>query len=502
MINGTMMQYFHWYYPGDGTLWNKVKADAPRLASLGINAVWLPPATKGASGGHSVGYDVYDLYDLGEFDSKGLVRTRYGTRVEYLQAIEALHKNGIQVYADIVVNHLGGGDETETIKVIKMNPDNRNEGVSEPYDIEAYTKFTYPARNKKYSDYVWDHMSFSGVDYDHASGETAIYNIQNEHGADWEEMITSEMGNYDYLMYCDIEFRNPAVREELKRWGKWYYETTGIDGFRLDAVKHISPLFYNEWLAYMREISGKEMFAVGEYWAPGDLPLLLKYIEATEGRMSIFDAALHHNLHAASKGGNSYDLTKIFDNSLVQVRPDLAVTVVENHDTQPLQSLEAPVDPWFKPLAYALILLRDTGYPCIFYPDLYGADYTDKGRDDNEHQIIMPALDSLSKLCKLRKEAAYGTQHNYLDFANCIGWTREGVDEVEASGCAIVMSNGEAGSKHMYVGLRHAGKIFEDALGNIKEEIMIDEKGETLFTCAPGSLSVWVNKELLPKISG
>jgi alpha-amylase len=55
------------------------------------------------------------------------------------------------------------------------------------------------------------------------------------------------------------------------------------------------------------------------------------------------------------------------------------VTLVGNHDTQPLQALEAPVESWFQPLAYALVLLRESGVPCVFYPDLYGARYTDKG---------------------------------------------------------------------------------------------------------------------------
>ncbi|MEP6725329.1 MAG: hypothetical protein ABJC98_05925 [Bacteroidota bacterium] len=42
----------------------------------------------------------------------------------------------------------------------------------------------------------------------------------------------------------------------------------------------------------------------------------------------------------------------------------------DNHDTQPLQTLEAPGDPWFRPIAYALILLRKNGYPSVFYPDI------------------------------------------------------------------------------------------------------------------------------------
>ncbi len=58
MINGTMMQYFHWYIPNDGTFWKKVRADAKHLADIGINAVWLPPAHKGKEGANASGYDV------------------------------------------------------------------------------------------------------------------------------------------------------------------------------------------------------------------------------------------------------------------------------------------------------------------------------------------------------------------------------------------------------------------------------------------------------------
>lgn len=68
--NGTMMQYFHWYVPNDGTLWTQVENNAPTLAENGFTALWLPPAYKGAGGSNDVGYGVYDMYDLGEFDQK------------------------------------------------------------------------------------------------------------------------------------------------------------------------------------------------------------------------------------------------------------------------------------------------------------------------------------------------------------------------------------------------------------------------------------------------
>jgi alpha-amylase len=54
---------------------------------------------------------------------------------------------------DIVVNHLGGADEAEKIFVKRVNPDNRNEFTSDVFEIEAYTKFTYPQRHGKYSDF-------------------------------------------------------------------------------------------------------------------------------------------------------------------------------------------------------------------------------------------------------------------------------------------------------------------------------------------------------------
>jgi len=232
---------------------------------------------------------------------------------------------------------------------------------------------------------------------------------------------------------------------------------------------------------------------VGEYWAPGRLELLLRYIDATEGHMSLFDSALQHNLHTASKSGNSYDLSTVLNDSLMLANPSKAVTVVDNHDTQPLQALEAPVEPWFKPLAYALILLREEGYPCLFYPDLYGAHYVDKGRDGNDHEIFLAPVKELPLLMKARNEHAYGTQRVYFDHANCVGWTREG--DAEHTGCAVVLSNGDAGNKTMEIGSRYAGKTFIDLLQKHPSEVVINEQGWGEFFVTAGSVSVWVVKD-------
>lgn len=79
MKNGIMIQYFEWNLPADGTLWKKLKDDAKHLHEIGVTSVWIPPVCK-ATGTNDPGYGIYDLYDLGEFDQKGAVRTKYGIK--------------------------------------------------------------------------------------------------------------------------------------------------------------------------------------------------------------------------------------------------------------------------------------------------------------------------------------------------------------------------------------------------------------------------------------
>ncbi len=144
--NDTMMQFFEWYLPADCTLWNKLKNTAPYLKELGVSYVWMPPAYKGSGGIHDVGYGVYDLYDLGEFDQKGSIPTKYGTRNEYLEAIVQLQQAGIEVYGDIVLDHLMGADKTQTIKAVKVNWEDRFQEEGEEQTVEVWTKFTYPRK--------------------------------------------------------------------------------------------------------------------------------------------------------------------------------------------------------------------------------------------------------------------------------------------------------------------------------------------------------------------
>ncbi|HTF80738.1 MAG TPA: alpha-amylase family glycosyl hydrolase, partial [Cytophagales bacterium] len=129
--NLTMIQFFHWYYPADGSLWKHFKSESKKIAELGINMAWLPPATKTDQGANGVGYQPYDLFDLGEFDQKGSVRTKYGTKDELVAAVKEALSHGIIPLADAVLNHKAGADEPEPVMACKVNPDNRTEEICE-----------------------------------------------------------------------------------------------------------------------------------------------------------------------------------------------------------------------------------------------------------------------------------------------------------------------------------------------------------------------------------
>jgi alpha-amylase len=97
----------------------------PGLKEIGIDNLWLPPACK-ASSDNGNGYDVYDLYDLGEFDQKGSVRTKWGSKDELMELSKKAKELGVGLYWDAVLNHKAAADEKETFQVVEVD----NDGMS------------------------------------------------------------------------------------------------------------------------------------------------------------------------------------------------------------------------------------------------------------------------------------------------------------------------------------------------------------------------------------
>jgi glycosidase len=92
-----MLQYFN-------ISWRELAEKMPELAEVGYGAMWLPPPTK-ASGGLSVGYDLWDPFDIGGKDQRNTISTRYGTESDLQLMVETAHRFGIKIYWDNIMNH-------------------------------------------------------------------------------------------------------------------------------------------------------------------------------------------------------------------------------------------------------------------------------------------------------------------------------------------------------------------------------------------------------------
>jgi hypothetical protein len=85
--------------------WPQITAKMPEIAEAGYDSLYLPVPSKGNSGGYSVGYDVFDPFDLGSTNQAGTIPTMYGTQAQLIQLVQTAHRFGIRVYFDNVMNH-------------------------------------------------------------------------------------------------------------------------------------------------------------------------------------------------------------------------------------------------------------------------------------------------------------------------------------------------------------------------------------------------------------
>ncbi|KAF7593846.1 hypothetical protein BBP40_010781 [Aspergillus hancockii] len=500
-----MLQGFEWHVPEDQGHWKRLQHALPSLKSIGVDNIWIPPGCKAMSPSGN-GYDVYDLYDLGEFNQKGSQSTKWGSKKE-LQALASSAQNlRIGILWDAVLNHKAGADHTERFSAVKVDPKGtfstlrtrkdakattdtfdskeRNLEISVPEEIEGWVGFNFPGRHSIYSSMKYRRHHFSGVDWDESRKQKAIYRMANKR---WADDVAHENGNYDYLMFADLDYSNREVQKDVLQWGEWLEKQVPLSGMRLDAAKHYSADFQKTFVNHLRANSGPQFSFVGEYWS-GDARVLLHYLQKMEYQLSLFDAPLVSRFSRISRTGGA-DLRMVFDGSLVESKPEHAVTFVMNHHTQPGQSLEAPIASFFQPLAYALILLRNKGQPCLFYGDLYGI------RRGVKNPMTPSCGGKLPILARARKLYAYGEQCNYFDQANCIGayrFVRYG-NRRHPSGLACIMSNTGGSYKRMYVGQDHARERWTDILGWHTGTVTIDKRGYGIFPVLAMRVGVWVN---------
>ena len=281
--------------------------------------------------------------------------------------VAAAHAAGLSVYIDTVFNHKGGADATEVVTATPVSNDNRNIEIGPSREIEAWTMFTFPGRGSTHSPVQWRVRHFDAVDYDQRTGERTIFRLR--------EKSFQNAGRPGARQLRLPDVRRPGYgRGRGHRGtlgvGTWIMATLDVDGFRFDAAKHIRFFFFNDWLDRVRALvpAGRSLFAVGEYYS-GSVATLRWFIAQTGRRMSLFDFPLQFNFRIASQSGGTFDMRTIFNGTLVAEDPDMAVTFVDNHDTFQADRHDAAVADGFRALAYAMILLRAGGTPCLFYPD-------------------------------------------------------------------------------------------------------------------------------------
>ncbi len=466
-----MIQYFEWYYPSDRSLYRKIISESSSLAKTGFNLLWMPPAYKGAAGINDVGYGPYDLYDLGEFKQKGSQSTKYGTKRQYLKAIQSLQNKGIFVLADIVFNHKMGGDTLESAIAQTVDGWNRNKVIEPEHEVETWTGFTYPERKGTYSTFCWNHTHFTGTDYDAKTNMNAILLFQGKH---WNEHVSQEEGNYDYLMGCDVDFHNQEVIQELYAWGKWYTQQSQVDGFRLDAIKNIDSSFFPCWLAEMHRYGNHPNFTIGEYWT-SNVYELQQYLKDCNFCMRLMDVPLHYHLQQVSMSNGTYDIRKIFHETLSRLDPYHSMQFVDNHDTQIGQALESWILDWFKPQAYATILLYDCQCPCVFYGDYYGIPH------DNKAPVPF-----LREMVWIRANLLSDNIVNLMDDdPQKACWMAYGPHPV------IVLYTIADWKEKSFCEPNYANLTLEDAL-DPTNQVKFDAQGNIKITCPPGKISIYL----------
>jgi alpha-amylase len=119
--NSLILQTFEWHVPADRQHWRRLQNALPEYKAIGVDQIWIPPGCKGMDA-HGNGYDIYDLYDLGEFDQKGAVPTKWGTKRELEDLMCQAQGLGINVIWDAVLNHKAGADYPEPFQAVKVDP--------------------------------------------------------------------------------------------------------------------------------------------------------------------------------------------------------------------------------------------------------------------------------------------------------------------------------------------------------------------------------------------
>jgi len=204
------------------------------LQNLGVKGVWLMPMMPSPS---------YHKYDVTDYRS---THPDYGTLEQFKDFINEAHQRDIKVVIDFVVNHTG---------------------ADHPWFLES--KKGPESEFRDY--YVWRKREDILEEIEKKETSLDSDNITQWHAAEGNEELY-----YGFFWggMPDLNYDNPAVRKEIFDAGKFWLSEVGVDGFRLDAAKHIFPDDrpednHNFWIEFRSEMEKvkPDVYLVGEVWS-------------------------------------------------------------------------------------------------------------------------------------------------------------------------------------------------------------------------------------------
>lgn len=325
-----------------------IEEQVPYLAELGITGIWLMPIT---DSGSEHGYDVRNYYET---------NSDYGTMEEFESMLATCHEYGIKVIMDLVVNHCGCTNVwfQEALKGPTLE-----DGSENPY----WNYFTFLPTDANYVEktaaeihdeevaYLEEHGSMEGYEaqyplYDNATQgpDKTVWRSTEDFAQsmiEWGLMEESDRENiipgYNFLAIFgsgvpDLNYASEELREEIKDVAAYWLEA-GVDGFRLDAARHIYGDFYSniysdyifeENMEYWRDFRASleaeypDVYLVGEVWEK-NTDNVVPFV-SDGGLHSIFNFNLSGKIYeAVSNESTAYDPEAATDASRVTDDTDL-----------------------------------------------------------------------------------------------------------------------------------------------------------------------------------
>jgi glycosidase len=375
------------------------------IQGLGATALWLAPVfrnkpVQGPPGRETAGYHGYWIVDFTDIDP------HFGTRADFKRLVDAAHARGLKVYLDIVLNHTAdviqsrecppdcgyrsradypyqrkGGPSGPPI-----NPGFAGEGDSTAANFARLTRPDYA-----YTPYV--PSAEAGVKKPAWLNDPRYYHNRGESRFSGESMLHGDFAGLD-----DLFTENPRVRAGLiEAYGRWI-DDFGIDGFRIDTVRHVEPGFWQAFLPAMlarAKAAGRPNFHIFGEVADSDTALNARHTRV-DGFPSVLDFPLQAAIaETVANGAPTERLARLFASDVIYGQaPETAAqlaTFTGNHDMGRFAHQVLAANPQIGAaqlkervaLAYAMILLS-RGVPVIYYGDEQG--FVGAGGDQDARQ--------------------------------------------------------------------------------------------------------------------